>query len=175
MYRDFYTPYWDFDQRDHDELAHNRSIQYHILAGNIIFDDTNLVVKLNPSVSDAIRIVSDPDEALSRVNALLKVPAELLINGTKNMSAEDWIKLVTTNIPMVGPFLYRQWPDDGTVAKSLERIRNDTRLHRVALRLLPSILGAVAKYDDWEGYKQNIYTKPVANLMPESSTLAAHT
>lgn len=161
MYRDFYTPYWDFDQRDHDELANNRSIQYHILAGNIIFDDTNLVVKLNPSVMDTIRIVSDPDEALSRVNALLRVPVELLVNGTEDMSAEDWIKLVATNIPLVGPFLYRQWPDDGTVAKSLERIRNDTRLHRVALRLLPSILGAVAKYDDWEGYKQNIYTKPV--------------
>ena len=56
---DFMTPIWNFDEYDQYELENNRSLQYNIKTGNVVFDN-NLTFKLNPSIMDALQLVTDP-------------------------------------------------------------------------------------------------------------------
>ena len=175
--RDLYTPIWDFDSRD-EELRYNRSLQYHILAGNIPFDN-NLVLKLSPSVLDAVRLLTDPTEFLGRIAFYFRVPIDLIINGVQDKDFEDFVKLFVTNIPMVGPTALRYWGvteylkengfenflsniaagksgfgyDIGSAFKASDRITG-VDIHAAAARfaavVLPSIFGAVAQQREWE-------------------------
>lgn len=64
LYADAMNTAWNFDTYDeygeHLELANNQSLQYNILAGNIVLNSTGLTLKLNPSIQDAIQMASDP-------------------------------------------------------------------------------------------------------------------
>ena len=64
LYMDVMNTVWNFDTYDeygeHLELANNQSLQYNIMAGNIVLNSTGLTLKLNPSIQDAIQMSSDP-------------------------------------------------------------------------------------------------------------------
>ena len=60
LFEDIMTPIWDFDDVDEDELKYNRSLQYRILSGNVQIADNGLTLKLNPSASDALKLMTNP-------------------------------------------------------------------------------------------------------------------
>lgn len=111
MFQNLMTPIWDLDRYDNQELNQNRSIQYNILAGNLVMD-SGLVTKINPSVMDAMRIISDPSEAIGRVNAVARATKSYLDDPE-----QDVTKLIATNLPMVGPTMMRYWLSDDPIAK----------------------------------------------------------
>ena len=49
-----------FDDVDENELQYNRSLQYRILSGNLQLADNGLTLKLNPSASDAFKLMTNP-------------------------------------------------------------------------------------------------------------------
>lgn len=60
LFEDIMTPIWDFDDVDENELKYNRSLQYRILSGNVQIADNGLTLKLNPSASDALKLMTNP-------------------------------------------------------------------------------------------------------------------
>lgn len=176
LFRDIMTPIWDFDEHDREELERNRSLQYHMLAGNIVLPD-NLIIKLNPSVMDTLKLLSDPTEWWNRVNALVRLPFEYAEDPD-----QDLFKLLATNMPFVGPTLQRFWlsqEDRGRVAaiprigKALEAMIDWDRLpaedkgsaltaydrtENILTLLLPSIFGGVM---DYTGYGRRTYNRKI--------------
>ena len=148
LYNDIYTPFWDFNNRSPEELQHNRSIQYHILDGSLIFDDSKMVLKLGPSVMDVMKLMTDPEEFLSRFIVFLRLPLESILNGTDGMELEDWMYLIATNLPLVGPLLYRQWPGVGSADKNVARLKDSNIIGKLVTKLFPTLFSAILKYDD---------------------------
>lgn len=164
LFSNLMTPIWNLDETESIELNDNKSLQYHVLAGNIVLDN-NLVLKLNPSVLDALRLVSDPNEALGRLNPIIRG-----IKSYRDDPEQNVTKLIATNIPMVGPTLMRYWAPEslrnqlpglesildlsylkesgldrrewGSAWKSASRITNDA--DKAAL-LFPSIFGGALR------------------------------
>lgn len=60
LYTDIMTPVWDFDDVDENELKYNKSLQHRILSGNLQLADNGLTLKLNPSASDAFKLMTNP-------------------------------------------------------------------------------------------------------------------
>lgn len=141
MFQNLMTPIWDLDRYDHQEINQNRSIQYNVLAGNIVLD-SGLVLKLNPSVMDALRILSDPNEAVGRVNSLGRAAYSYIQDPE-----QDVTKLIASNLPMVGPTLSRYWlSDDPVVQGSAWRAaqRVDEPFNNAPL-LAPSVFGGALR------------------------------
>ena len=184
-----FNPIWNFSEYDNDELFKNRSLQYHILQGNIIFDN-NFVVKLSPSVMDTFNMLSDPSAMISNLAVYFRIPVEQLINGINDMSEEDWKHMFWTNVPLIGPTLYKYWDlpqlvdrlltdfglakiqefgtPIGTATKAVERISgNDifSAVSRLLGAIMPSMFGAVNRWDDRDFdyfrryYPRKFYTK----------------
>lgn len=163
LFRDIYTPIWNLDEETEEEMEYNRSLQYNILAGNIRFDN-NLTIKLSPSVLDAVKILGDPSEAVGRIAAYIRIPTEMLMAWVADDEEYEYVKNLMSNIPMIGPLMYRQWDAFEWLS---DRIRGGSaEYHHVALDridgpdaekytsrllaiLLPSIFGTVAGGMNW--------------------------
>ena len=104
LFRDVMTPIWDFDSYDQWDIAHRRSLQYQILAGNVVlnpettfeqyvkdgelkfhgdgtermsYKTMGMTLKLNPSIMDSIQLLLDPENTIrERVVAPLRVPVQ---------------------------------------------------------------------------------------------------
>jgi hypothetical protein len=63
VFRDILAPIWNFDEYNNYELNNNRSLQYNILAGNMILPD-NTTVKLSLSIMDMVGLLSNPFDEL---------------------------------------------------------------------------------------------------------------
>lgn len=67
LFRDIYTPIWNFDDLTPEQLQWNQSLQYQIINGNInLFDinDTEYIARINPSIFDAFNTVINPIQAI---------------------------------------------------------------------------------------------------------------
>lgn len=82
---DFMTPIWNFDEYDQYELENNRSLQYNIKTGNIVFDN-NLTFKLNPSIMDALQLVTDP---VGSIGNSMFVGVQLLTDAVGNVALQN--------------------------------------------------------------------------------------
>lgn len=82
---DFMTPIWNFDEYDQYELERNRSLQYNIKTGNIVFDN-NLTFKLNPSMMDALQLVTDP---VGSIGNSMFVGVQLLTDAVGNVALQN--------------------------------------------------------------------------------------
>lgn len=99
------------DEHGHDDITSNRSLQYHILAGNLVLKDSeaNIVVKISPSVMDTLTMLVDPKgAAASSLVAPLKVAYELSTNKRQSYEDENEYgqrvaNTVISSIPLVGP------------------------------------------------------------------------
>ena len=63
LFRDIYTPIWNFDERTPEELEYSWALQYQIINGSIsLFEanDTDYVLRINPSIFDAIGTIVNP-------------------------------------------------------------------------------------------------------------------
>lgn len=149
LYRDITTPIWNFDEYSNMELNNNRSLQYQVLAGNVVLSD-NLVVKLNPSITDAIRMVTDPSEWYSRITPVVRLPAQLFFDLAMTGKSEllnDPQKMFLQNFPLIGPTLQRYWAADdpyfrGSAWKGMERVTDWAKVLPV---VLPSIFGGAQR------------------------------
>lgn len=67
LFRDVYTPIWNFDDLTPEQLNASWSLQYQIINGNVdLFNinDTSYIVRINPSIFDAINSVVNPIQAI---------------------------------------------------------------------------------------------------------------
>jgi hypothetical protein len=161
LFEDIMTPVWDFDSYDtyqeHLELANNESLTYQILAGNIPLNDEGLTLKLNPSITDAIQMVTDPfGNAQSSLwspfnegfkEAMLELwkanKTNEFVNNTFGL--DEWTyehqrtkkQKALYNLPLVGPTLQRQ---QESKPKYMDRI-NSTLLNA------PSLFGAASRWN----------------------------
>jgi hypothetical protein len=107
--RDIYTPFMDIDGYSQYELNNNRSLQYAILNGSMRLNDDGLVLKLGPSMLDALNTMTDPaNSLLNRVIVPLRIPASGIIATLKGEDF-DWKRQFSENLPLVGPILQRYW------------------------------------------------------------------
>ena len=169
IFRDVMTPVWNFDEYSNIEINNNRSLQYHILAGNIVDPDDNLVIKLNPSILDALTLVTDPSAWYDRIIPVARIPFEQWI-AHKNYNPDDPytnpddLRIIMENLPFVGPTIQRYWGttiqeifsktdtvkapaytetfDRGSVRKGLERIEGP---EEKLAAFVPSIFGGVQR------------------------------
>lgn len=67
LFRDIYTPIWNFDSLTPEQLNASYALQYQIINGNInLFDvnDTSYITRINPSIFDAISTIVNPVQAV---------------------------------------------------------------------------------------------------------------
>lgn len=67
LFRDIYTPIWNFDDLTPEQLNSSWALQYQIINGNInLFDinDTEYIVRINPSIFDAFNSIVNPIQAV---------------------------------------------------------------------------------------------------------------
>jgi len=142
LFRDIYTPIWNFDDYSNREMNENQSLQYNILAGNIVFPN-NLTMKLSPSIMDAIRLLTDPEEAKSRLSFYIKVPLEIFEAASSDRPV-DLSRLLLTNLPMLGPVIQKAWWDP--TEKNMGSIQKTyARTGQLFPALLPSIFGGMQR------------------------------
>lgn len=87
--RDVMTPIWDFDDAEYYELSHNQSLQSRILSGNVQILDSGVTLRLNPSVSDALKFATDPFGEM--YNSLFS-PIQMLIESGLTLMPDVAIK-----------------------------------------------------------------------------------
>ena len=149
IYRDMATPAWNFDETSNKELNENMSLQYQVLAGNISLPD-NLVLKLNPSIADAIQLITNPTAWLDKITPVVRLPAQYFYQMATAGESDiftDPMKAIGQNLPMIGPFLQRYWNaendwEDGSAWKGYARI---TDMAKVLPVISPSIFGGVQR------------------------------
>ena len=180
---------YDFDEYDtyeeHLELANNESLQYQILAGNIPLFDTNVVLKVNPSFTDAFNTVTNP---LGTVESSLFAPFNagfkaMMLEAYKQDLTNEFInntfglndyavtgqasaqQQALNNLPLIGPFIQKVTQQGPKYAE-----RTDFLL----AHHMPSTFGATSRWDlsniknpeEWDaikdGWVRNIIAKQMA-------------
>ena len=181
LFEDVMTPIWDFDSYDtyqeHLELANNESLTYQILAGNIPLNDSGLVLKTNPSIMDAVQMVTDPfgnaqNSLWSPFNEIFKTAmleqwkagnTDEFINNTFGLNEWNYEhqrskkQKVLYNLPLVGATLQRQLE-----SKPKYKERSNSPLLEA-----PSLFGAVSRWnlenikspEEYEAYLNNLRSK----------------
>lgn len=138
LFRDVYTPIWNFDDLTPEQLNASRSLQYQIINGNInLFDvnDTEYVARINPSIFDAINSVVNPIQAIQNKLASPIQDAFSVITGQEAPDVEM--------LPVVG-----------VIKQRLEKAVNEKNV-------LPSLITKRKKFtpkpSTWRNYNLNNY------------------
>lgn len=147
--RDILMPMANLDEYDQYELNQNRSLQYHIMAGNAVDTRDNTVYKLGLSIMDAYSTLIDPVNTLeSRLVAPLRLPLEAIVAQLegKPWDAETSSANIWSNVPVVGSLIQRYYGletnrfgqviNNGSAIKAYERTGNAWTL------IAPSFVGA---------------------------------
>lgn len=136
---------WTTDDRK--EMQYNMALQYHMLTGNLYFD--NFAIKLNPSVMDAIQTMTNPMEFLSKFAFFIKIPVQALMDIKYEKDPEIQKKLLLT-IPILGTLYQR------TIYNYYKTVKNSDNTFETMLSILvPSIFSSFARYE----YVKKIYAK----------------
>ena len=154
---------YSFDSYDtyaeHLELSNNESLQYQITAGNISLFDTGAVLKINPSFTDALNLVTNPlgsveSSLFAPLNAGFKAAMLELYNqdltnefvnntfGLSDYAYENqlpWQQQAINNLPLVGPTIQRFTQQMPKYAE-----RTDSPL----VRVMPSVFGATSRWSE---------------------------
>jgi hypothetical protein len=186
---EFMEQVYDFDSYDtyaeHLELANNESLQYQIFAGNIPIFDTGAVLKVNPSYTDVLNLITDPlgtaeSSLFAPLNAGFKTAMlELYHQGKTNefinntFSLSDyayenqlpWQQQLINNLPLVGPTIQRFTQQASKYAE-----RTDLSLAKIT----PSLIGATSRWnpesmakikspEEWEALKKSWLNNIISN------------
>ncbi len=141
--RDFMMPIYNLDEYDVYELNNNRSLQYNILAGNLIMDN-NMTLKLNTSIMDMFNLLFDP---INTMKGRVLAPITALTEPTDsdpNSYIPSVFDKVMENLPLIGPTIQRysiaEDPDLTPLPFGLTT-KGYTRTQALATLVLPSIVG----------------------------------
>lgn len=167
LLRDVMVPILNMDEYNNYEVNHNRSLQYQLLAGNVILDD-NTVLKLSLSVMDAFGILTNPvDNLAGNLTSYLSLPLEAVKAQIKGepWDAADITRNITTNLPVVGPAFMKYFAidtnKDGEIINVGSAIKAYERTENGLTKVLPSVFGGVQRqyYFSYEG-SNTIYCTP---------------
>lgn len=112
LLRDAMMPMFDLQDYTPWDLQNRWSIQYQILAGNLILDeDTGFNLKLNPSVMDAFRMLYDPvGGVLDKTVPVVKGPIELLTLDENTFNYEERTRNIKVGmVPLFGSAINRMF------------------------------------------------------------------
>ena len=176
LFEDVMTPIWDFDDVDENELQYNRSLQYRILSGNVQVADNGLTLKLNPSASDAFKLMTNPlgeiynstfalytfvtDAAMTQIAestgnlAIQAINQTLNIYKPANPTMLDTIKSTINLLPY------------GAVAqRAISGLQYAKEINNILPAIMPSIFGRTKQYEQFNynktytKYNKGSYTK----------------
>lgn len=140
LFRDIYTPIWNFDERTPEQLNASWALQYQIINGSISLfetDTTDYVLRISPSILDALETIVNP---LTLIQNKLAAP----ISDTLNVLIGD----STPDIEML--------PVIGTLYQRLNKMRNEQNI-------LPSLVTkrkttpTTSNYKMWRNSNLNNY------------------
>ena len=124
MYVDIMKPNWDLQDYTPEELAANQQVRNQILNGQLKlgeFNDKLITLKLNPSLQDAIKMASNPVNAIyEKLAAPIAVPLHAALDQYTNP---------LSLIPVAGPIIQRgkQMIKQGNPAPSILNVMNAPR------------------------------------------------
>lgn len=168
LFEDIMTPIWDFDDVDENELKYNRSLQHRILSGNVQIADNGLTLKLNPSASDALKLITNPfgevynsifapytfvtDCAMTQIaestgnNIAQSINGVLNIYKPANPTTLDTVKSLINLAPY------------GAIAqRAISGLQYAKEIESIFPAILPSVFGRTKQYEQ-NSYNKN-YTK----------------
>lgn len=140
LYRDVMTPIWNFDDYDYNEYSRNMSLQYQILSGNVPLSESGLTLKLNPSFMDAFNMLTNPIDA---VNDRLAAPIKAIWQIPQDPSLSN----IINTVPIAGSLYQRL--NSG--------LRNMKRTGSIWNAVLPSVLGATLRWEDYDYFTRRSY------------------
>nr|MBP7176853.1 hypothetical protein [Thermoclostridium sp.] len=156
LYRDVMTPIWNFDDYDYNEYSRNMSLQYQILSGNVPLSESGLTLKLNPSFMDAFNMLTNPIDAVNDKLAAL-------IKATWQIPQDPSLSNIINTVPIAGALYQRL--NSG--------LRNMGRTGSIWNAVLPSVLGATLRWDDYNyftrrGYQYSPYARRPYKYYPKT-------
>lgn len=174
---------WDLMDYDYEEYAFNKSMQYHMLHGNITLDsDSGLTFKINPSYLDAFNTLVNPVDAIvnnvySPIKNIISVAGIVGktatgIYKTDEQAQADYNEFITSlksvsNFPVVNAINnIIPWSKTGTTGKTNARLAGHP-IEQTINTLLPGTFGAVKRWDEYKidknydnNYTYRKYTYP---------------
>jgi len=158
-YKDLMWAQWDFDGVSERELQQNRSLHYHIGAGNMQLNSAGLTLKLNPSIMDVASIMFNPVNALpGKVAGPIRQGVQAVTGAFRGEDQAPIMDTLSNVVPIAGTG-YQRFQ---TGAKSQRRTGS------FAPRIAPSLVGSVNRYEAYTDYRRgyqkmyhrNTYTRP---------------
>ena len=161
--RDVMTPIWDFDDIDYYELQNNQSLQSRILSGNVQILDSGVTLRLNPSVSDALKFVTDPfGEAY---NSLFS-PIQMLVEAGLTLTPDTAIKQGVKNVFNIydsknsGAFdvvynLLNFVPFGANAQRFMTGYKYAQETGSPLPAIMPSVFGRVKRFEPYTPYTKN--------------------
>ena len=169
--RDIYTPIWNLDSHEPDELQYNRSLQYQLLSGNLPLEKfvgeaaKNMTLKLNPSFMDVYQLATDPINTIrGKLNPLFQTASAYVGAGLPEEmkyaygipvtapgfgdSIEEALLSLTDLMPIAGPIINRLYVQGPKYYKRTGNILN---------LILPSVFGATAESRKFKPYRPKTY------------------
>lgn len=169
--RDIYTPIWNLDSHEPDELQYNRSLQYQLLSGNLPLERfvgesaKNMTLKLNPSFMDVYQLATDPINTIrGKLNPLFQVASAYAGAGLPEEmkyaygipitapgfgdSIEESLLSLTDLMPIAGPIINRLYVQGPKYYKRTGNILN---------KILPSVFGATAESKEFKPHTPKTY------------------
>lgn len=179
LFEDIMTPIWDFDDADEKELQYNRSLQYRILSGNIQVADNGLTLKLNPSASDALKLMTNPlGEIYNSVFALYTFVTDAAMTQIAENTGNAVAKSINTALNIYKPAnptkldtiksLINLAPYGAIAQRAISGVQYAKELNNILPALAPSVFGRTKqyaqkqyskKYYNTSGYNRRSYSK----------------
>lgn len=163
---DFMRPIWNFDEYDQYELERNRSLQYNIKTGNIVFDN-GLTFKLNPAIMDALQLVTDPigsfgDSTMVWIQMLTDAMGSTALDnlGTKQQEfLQTYLNVNKSSTPQPVDYLkgfLNAVPYGAGITRAITGVEYAQDIDNPLPAMVPSLFGRVKRF---EPYEPKQYTK----------------
>lgn len=163
---DFMRPIWNFDEYDQYELEHNRSLQYNIKTGNIVFNN-GLTFKLNPAMMDALQLVTDPvgsfgSSTMVWIQMLTDAIGSTALDnlGTKQQEfLQTYLNVNKSSTPQSVDYLkgfLNAVPYGAGITRAITGVEYAQDINNPLPAIVPSLFGRVKRF---EPYEPKQYTK----------------
>ena len=170
LFEDIMTPIWDFDDVDEKELQYNRSLQYRILSGNIQVADNGLTLKLNPSASDAFKLMTNPlGEIYNSTFALYTFVTDAAMTQIAENTGSAIAQSINSTLNIYKPAnptkldtiksLINLAPYGAIAQRAISGVQYAKELNNILPAVAPSIFGRTKQYGQTFNYNKNYYKR----------------
>lgn len=164
LFEDIMTPIWDFDDVDENELQYNRSLQHRILSGNVQVADNGLTLKLNPSASDAFKLMTNPlgeiyNSTFALYTAATDAAMTQIAESTGNLAAQAINQTLNIYKPANPTVLdtvksaINLLPYGAIAQRAISGVQYAKEINSILPAVMPSVFGRTKQY------KQSNYNK----------------